>query len=99
MTDPFSQAAADVLEVMGTSATYHSLLAGDIPVTVIIERAVEVVDEGAGAYTRKPMATIKSGLVTPKRGDVIETAIECWSVEQMETDDGYLMRVWVQKKF
>lgn len=98
MTDPFIQAAADILSTLGVSATYHSLLSGDITLTVIIERAVEVVDEGAGAYVRKPMATIKSGIVTPKRGDVIETADERWSVEQIGTDDGYLLQLWVQKK-
>ena len=98
MIDPFADAAAQLLDTLGEPATYHSPLRGDITVIVIIERAVEVVDEGAGAYVHKPMATIKSGLVTPKRGDVIETATDRWSIEQVGTDDGYLLQLWVQKK-
>ena len=98
MDEAFKAAADTYLAVGGQSATYHSMLAGDIQLTVVIERAVEVVDEGAGAYVRKPMATIKSGLVTPKRGDVIEAATERWSVEQVGTDDGYLLQLWIQKK-
>lgn len=98
MSDPFLDAAAQLLETLGVPAIYHSLLSGDITLTAIIDRAVEAVDEGAGAYVRKPMVTIKSGLVMPKRGDVIETATERWSVEQVGTDDGYLLQLWVQKK-
>lgn len=98
MADVFKRMTTDVLGILGTSATYHSLLAGAVSVTVVIDKAVEVIEEGAGAYVRRPMATIKSGLVTPKRGDEIELSSERYSVEQMESDDGYIMKLWVQRK-
>lgn len=98
MDETLSAGADTWLAVAGAAATYHSMLDGEISVTAVIEKAVEMLDEGAGAYVRKPMITIKTGLVTPKRGDWLEISDERWSVEQMTSDDGYLMQLMVQRK-
>jgi hypothetical protein len=103
MDEIFEAAARDWLAAAGRDGTYHSLSAGPVtldPVAgrgVVIERDVEVMGEG-GVYSRQAMAIILSGLLKPKTGDWIEIGADRWAVEGLESDDGYLMRLFVRPK-
>ena len=100
MSDPFAQGADDYLNAAGSVGTYHGL-DGDVTLDgvtnprIVIERDVEVVDDG-GLYVRRAMATFKSGLVKPHTNDWIEIGSDRWSIEAPESDDGYLQRVFVR---
>lgn len=83
-------------EAIGTAAAvyYKPGLAG-IEVEAVIDRDVQVMDD-AGGYTRMDTVTIPSGVVTPERDDEIEVGTDRWFVDQLDSDDGHLMRIFVR---
>lgn len=93
LDEAFAEAAADLLEEFGGSAVYTSQQSGEVPCQVDVERDVEVLDE-AGAYVRRDLLTIASGLVKPSTEDIVELADgRRFRIEQMHADDGVLMQL------
>ena len=67
----FDNAASSWLMLTGLPGTYRSVHGGDIAVMVTVEKAVDNVDD-RGLVSRRDIAVIQSGVVSPSEGDKIE---------------------------
>jgi len=94
-SDLMSGASDVVLSTFGVPGTYHSLTHGEIETEIIIDREVEVEDEG-GVFSRRARASLESGVMSPRSGDWIEADGERWTVEAPDSDDGHIQSVWVR---
>jgi len=101
----FSEAVQGLLgdDAVAEDAIYHTTSEGDVPLEtgngegVIVQRDVKVLDDATGVFTRSSFVSIPSGKVDPKTGDWIE-AESNWDVEAVDSDDGYILRLFVRPR-
>ena len=76
------------LGATGHDGVYHTAASGDVPMRVTIEVAAEVYDD-RGMSINTDVAVIKSGLVVPVVGEVIDDGTgRAWKVASVVSDHG-----------
>lgn len=91
MSDPFARMHERLLAHLGVEA----VLRGDTPCRVNVERDVEVLGEYGQVAARRTMLHVPSDL-TPKSGDAVVVGAKSYTLDGLESDDGYLSRFYVR---
>ncbi|OLF82659.1 hypothetical protein AWH63_06550 [Marinobacter sp. C18] len=85
-------------EVMGDACVYTDGAANTYPTRVIIEKNVEQFSayETTVPVRRNVASLIKSEVPDPKRGHTIQSGADTYTVDQLASDDGHVLRVLLQ---
>jgi hypothetical protein len=85
-------------EILGGACTYDDTAGSVVSTRVVIERNVETVSmyDTQMATLRNIANLLKSEIPDPKRGHIITEGSSVYVVDQLDSDDGHVVRVLLQ---
>lgn len=90
MADPFARMHDRLLAQLGQEA----VLRGTVPCKVNIEHGVGIQGEYGEVAGHRTLVYVASNL-TPREGDSLQVGTKSYSLDSLESDDGYTARFFV----
>lgn len=93
----FHAPAEAILRALGAAAVYTTAAGAQVETWALLDRKAEAVSFESSAVERRHTVSLLASVGTPERGDTVTLNGEIWELQDLEADDGVVVKFSVVK--